>query len=95
MHWLASAREVLLRSGAEFRDAAFRAEVVSGAFVFDVARGAVRVHHHPADGIEDAISHASLQLCGRRELRLDVDRDGGHPVERALDRRPDDAKAIT
>ena len=56
-HRLALAGEEFLGIGREFRGAALGAEVIRRALVVDMARGLVGVDHHPADGIEHALSH--------------------------------------
>ena len=77
--------QVLLRVGAELRDAAFRAEVVRRAVVIDVPAARAGSTVIPQTG-SSAMTSATRrqQLRGRREPRLDVDRHGGQLVERLL-----------
>ena len=42
--------------------------MVGGSEVFDVAGGAVGVDHHPADRIEDAVSHSFVHFVGRENV---------------------------
>ena len=104
-HRLALGREELLGLGGELRDAAFGAEVVGRPAVFDVAGGAFRIDHHPADGVE-ARRAATLALrCWRRTRCWPVSSSAvvkrgsmstgtaRQLVERALDGRPHDARA--